>query len=108
MLGSNQNIRHQTDWSKVSLYPSPSFLSNNKLAKENTECVAPVIIPSSYAQLEPYATIWIGPQTLGRTKSGSLYPLRKALTKLVGAGNKFTGKQPMGPADVPLRPLMFL
>ena len=25
----NKNIRHQSDWSKVSLYPSPSFLSKN-------------------------------------------------------------------------------
>ena len=25
----HKNIRHQSDWSKVSLYPSPSFLSKN-------------------------------------------------------------------------------
>ena len=30
----NKNMRHQSDWSKVSLYPSPSFLSKNQLAKE--------------------------------------------------------------------------
>ena len=43
----NRNIRHQSDWSKVSLYPSPSFLSKNQLAKEvQTECVAPVVIPA--------------------------------------------------------------
>ena len=30
----NRNIRHQSDWSKVSWYPSPSFLSKNQLAKE--------------------------------------------------------------------------
>ena len=30
----HKNIRHQSDWSKVSLYPSPSFLSKNQLAKE--------------------------------------------------------------------------
>ena len=29
----NKNIRHQADWSKVSLYPSPSFLSKNQLNK---------------------------------------------------------------------------
>ena len=29
----HKNIRHQSDWSKVSLYPSPSFLSKNQLAK---------------------------------------------------------------------------
>ena len=42
----NRNIRHQTDWSKVSLYPSPSFLSKNQLAKEGPDSVAPVIIPA--------------------------------------------------------------
>ena len=31
------------DWSKVSLYLSPSFLSK---AKESPECVAPVVIPA--------------------------------------------------------------
>ena len=30
----HKNIRHQSDWSKVSLYPSPSFLSKNQLVKE--------------------------------------------------------------------------
>ena len=40
----NKNIRHQADWSKVSLYPSPSFLAKNHLAKEGPECVAPVVI----------------------------------------------------------------
>ena len=42
----HRNIRHQSDWSKVSLYPSPSFLSKNQLAKEGPDCVAPVVIPS--------------------------------------------------------------
>ena len=42
----NKNIRHQADWSKVSLYPSPSFLAKNHLAKEGPECVAPVVIPA--------------------------------------------------------------
>ena len=42
----NRNIRHQPDWSKVSLYPSPSFLSKNQLAKEGPDCVAPVVIPA--------------------------------------------------------------
>ena len=40
----NRNIRHQSDWSKVSLYPSPSFLSKNQLAKEDPDSVAPVVI----------------------------------------------------------------
>ena len=42
----NRNIRHQSDWSKVSLYPSPSFLSMNQLAKEGPDSVAPVVIPA--------------------------------------------------------------
>ena len=42
----NKNIRHQSDWSKVSLYPSPSFLSKNQLAKEGPDSVAPVVIPA--------------------------------------------------------------
>ena len=36
----HKNIRHQSDWSKVSLFPSPSFLSKNQLAKEGPESVA--------------------------------------------------------------------
>ena len=42
----NRNIRHQSDWSKVSLYPSSSFLSKNQLAKEGPDSVAPVVIPA--------------------------------------------------------------
>ena len=40
----NRNIRHQSDWSKVSLYPSPSFLSKSQLAKEGPDSVAPGVI----------------------------------------------------------------
>ena len=42
----NKNIRHQSDRSKVSLYPSPSLLSKNQLAKEGPDSVAPVVIPA--------------------------------------------------------------
>ena len=51
----SKNIRHQADWSKVSLYPSPSFLSKNQLASflsknqlanEGPDSVAPVVIPA--------------------------------------------------------------
>ena len=48
----HRNIRHQSDWSKVSLYPSPSFLSKNQLAKEGPESVAPVVIPALAPTLE--------------------------------------------------------
>ena len=40
----NRNIRHQSDWSKVSLYPSPSFLSKNQLVRKGPDSVAPVVI----------------------------------------------------------------
>ena len=40
----NRNIRPQSDWSKVSLYPSPSFLSKKQLAKEGPDSVAPGVI----------------------------------------------------------------
>ena len=42
----NRNIRHQCDWSKVSLFSSPSFLSKNQLPKEGPGSVAPVVIPA--------------------------------------------------------------
>ena len=42
----NRNIRHQSDWSKVSLSPSPCFLSENQLAREGPGSVAPVVIPA--------------------------------------------------------------
>ena len=42
----HKNIRHQTDWSKVSLYSSPTFLSKNQLTKEGPDSVAPVVIPA--------------------------------------------------------------
>ena len=48
----HKNIRHQLDWSKVSLYPSPSFLSKNQLAKEGPDRVAPVVIPALAPSLD--------------------------------------------------------
>ena len=53
----NRNIRHQSDWSKVSLYPSPSFLSKNQLAKEGPDSVAPVVY-------QPWPQLWTGPSSL--------------------------------------------
>ena len=71
----SKNIRHQSDGSRVSLYPSPSFLSKNQLA-ERVRTVWPQwsfqpwprlwIGPSSLTgpsvRLEPCATTWTGPQ----------------------------------------------
>ena len=48
----HKNIRHQSDWFKVSLYPSPSFLSKNQLAKEGPDSVAPVVIPALAPSLD--------------------------------------------------------
>ena len=48
----HKNIRHHSDWSKVSLYPSPSFLSKNQLAKEGPDSVAPVVIPALAPSLD--------------------------------------------------------
>ena len=48
----NKNIRHQADWSKVSLYPSPSFLSKNQLAKDSPDSVAPMVIPALASTLD--------------------------------------------------------
>ena len=48
----HKNIRHQSDWSEVSLYPSPSFLSKNQLAKEGPDSVAPVVIPALAPSLD--------------------------------------------------------
>ena len=61
----HKNIRHQSGWSKVSLYPSSSFLAKNQLAKEGPDSVALVVIPA----LAP---------TLGKSLKGdtSLGPVR--------------------------------
>ena len=40
-----KNIRHQENWSQVSLYPSPSFLSKNMLARDGPASVALVVNP---------------------------------------------------------------
>ena len=57
----HKNIRHQENWLNVSLYPSPSFLSKNHLAKDGPRCVAPVIIP---ALVSTTVTFWYKEQYL--------------------------------------------
>ena len=61
----HKKISHQSDWSKVSLYPSPSFLSKNELAKEGPDSVAPVVIPA-------LAPLWTSQSKVTR----SLCPVR--------------------------------
>ena len=67
----HRNIRHQSDWSKV--YPSPSFLSKNQLAKEGPDSVAQVVIPALAPSLtrRPSPCIRLKPMMLG-----PLLPLR--------------------------------
>ena len=52
----HKNIRHESDWSKVSLYPSLSFVSKNQLAKEGPDSVAPVVIPALAPTLDKSLT----------------------------------------------------
>ena len=47
-----RNIRHQENWSQVSLYPSPGFLSKNQLAWDGPAAVAPVVIPALAPSLD--------------------------------------------------------
>ena len=88
----NRNIRHQSDWSKVSLYPSPSFLSKYQLANEGPNSVAPVVIPAlaptldrslkSDRSLSPVrALCYYLDRTSGRIRRWFLSPLRKVSTK---------------------------
>ena len=88
----NKNIKHQSDWSKVSLYPA--FCPRISWPKR-VQIVWPQWLFQPWPQLwidpssligpsvrsGPCATIWIGPQTSGRIRSWSLCPLRKASTK---------------------------
>ena len=88
----NRNIRHQSDWSKVSLYPSPSFLSKNQLAKEGPDSVAPVVIPALAPTLDrslkadrslcPVRALrYYLDRTSGRIRNWSLSPSKTASTK---------------------------
>ena len=47
-----RNIRHQENWSQVSLYPAPSFLSKNQLARDGPASVALVVIPDLAPSLD--------------------------------------------------------
>ena len=88
----SKNIRHQSDWSKVSLYPSPSFLSKNQLAKEGPDSVAPVVIPALAPTLDrslksdrslcPVRALpYYLDRTSGRIRSWFLSPSRKVSTR---------------------------
>ena len=76
----------------MSLYPSPSFLSKNQLAKEGPNSVAPVVIPALAPTLDrslksdrvlcPVRALrYYLDRTSGRIRSWSLAPSRKVLTR---------------------------
>ena len=88
----HKNIGHQSDWSKVSLFPSPSFLSKNQLAKEGPESVAPVLIPALAPTLDRSlksdrslcpirALCYYLDRTSDRVKNWFLSPSRKVSTR---------------------------
>ena len=56
-----KNIRHQENWSQVSLYPSPSFLSKNQLAQDGLASIALVVIPALAPTLDKSFSEDIGP-----------------------------------------------
>ena len=69
----NKNIRHQADWSKVSLYPSLSFLFKNPTLDKS--------LKSDRSLCPVRALHYYLDKTSGRTRSWYLSPLRKALTR---------------------------
>ena len=52
MPGFSRISGTQENWTQVSLYPSPSFISKNQLAKEGSASVAPVVIPALAPSLD--------------------------------------------------------
>ena len=47
MATDQRLLTNQSDWSKVSLYHSPSFLSKNQLAKQGPDSVVPSNLPAN-------------------------------------------------------------
>ena len=78
----NRNIRHQSDWSKISLYPSPAFFQRISWPKRvrivwpqwlfqpwPQPWIGPSSLTGPSVQSEHCATTWTGHQTSGRTRS---------------------------------------
>ena len=84
-----RNIRHQENWSQVSLYPSPSFLAKNQLARDGPAAVAGVVIPAlaptldkSLSEDRSLCPVWALRYYLDRTGEGfSLCVLQKRFSK---------------------------
>ena len=90
----NKNIRHQSDWSRVSLYPSTVFFPRTSWPKRVRTAwlqwsyqpwprlwISPSSLIGPSVRSECCATIWTGPQTSGRIKNWSLSPSRKVSTR---------------------------
>ena len=77
----NKNIRNQSHWSKVSLYPTPFFPRTSWQRRVHTVWpqwlsepwpqlwITPSIFTGPYVQSEHCSTTWTGPQTSGRTRT---------------------------------------
>ena len=79
----HRNIRHQEDWSNVSLSPSPSFISKNHLAKEGPACMAPVIIPALAPSLDRSPITWTKPKISVQAKNWFLFPLGRVSRRIL-------------------------
>ena len=92
----HRNIRHQEDWSNVSLSPSPSFISKNHLAKEGPACVAllsflPWLLhwtnPSRRigvcARSGHYVITWTKPKISVQAKNWFLFPLGRVSRRIL-------------------------
>ena len=90
----NKSFRHQSDWSTVSPYPLPSFLSKNQLVKRvQTVCPSGYNIPGPHLWIDPSsltgpffrlehcATIWAGPQTSSRIRRWVFVSFKKGSDK---------------------------
>ena len=90
----NKNIRHKSDWRRVSLYPSVQLSFQESAGQRGTrQCgpsgytspdpnwIGPSSLTGPFLWSEHCASIWTGSQTLGRIRSWSLSPLRKVVTK---------------------------
>ena len=86
----SRNVRHQSDWSKVSLYPSPRFLSKNQVAKESPDQRVTALAPNLDRSLKSdrslcpvRALLYYVDRTsdLRQNKEVVFFPLRKVSTK---------------------------
>ena len=80
-----KNIRHQENWTRVSLYPSPSFISSwlRKVQPLWLLWLSQPWLPlwsgllgriSPFVLSEPYVTIWIEPRICELVRSWFSYP----------------------------------